>query len=150
MSMTAAGIIGLITGIASLIGSGISTAKKVDDSSKTTEYQKKLAADEERRKKKDILESNKSSKKAAIARAINSQNVLMPKQQQYQKPPEPLNLNPVDVGGIVQGVAGSANQLVGGLSDMGIGNKPLSASKSAAPVQVDTNANPYLRDWRYS
>jgi hypothetical protein len=125
MSITGASLVALISGIASLIGGGISTGKQVSDSNALTRYQEKQKEEEEARKKKEIAQYNKDAKKSAISRAIGSQNVMMPRKQTYTpQTPQPY-INPVNVGGIIQGVGSSVGQAAGGLSDMGIGNKPI-------------------------
>jgi len=132
MSMTAAGIVSLIAGIASLIGGGISSAKKANDTNDQTAFARRLKEQQDEEEQKKVRLYNKDSRKAAISRAIGSQNVSMPRPATYSPTPEPPTPNPVDVGGIVQGVAGGVGQVAGGLSSMGYGNQPLNYQ----PVQT--------------
>lgn len=124
MSMTAAGIIGLITGIASLIGSGVSTGKKIGDANALTRWEAKQKELENARQKKEIAQYNKDAKKSAIARAIGSQNVMMPRKKLFEPTLDAPDINPVDVGGIIQGVSSGIGQTTAGLSsEFDIGNK---------------------------
>lgn len=132
MSLSATGLIALITGIASLVGGGISSAKKVNDANDQTAFARRLKKQQEDEEQKKVRLYNKDSRKAAISRAIGSQNVSIPRPATYSPTPEPFVPNPVDVGGIVQGVAGGVGQVAGGLSSMGYGNKPIGYT----PVQT--------------